>query len=103
MSAKTRLDPSVFVMAGGGTGGHVMPLLAVAQELKQRGHAVLFIGTRTGIEGRLAPASGFPIEYIDIGGLKGVGLMRKLRTLWSLPFSTWRVLQRMGSAHARAV
>ena len=87
-------------MAGGGTGGHVVPLLAVAEELRSRGREVLFIGTKTGIEARLVPARGFPIEYIEIGGLKGVGIQRKLRTMWSLPVSTIRALAHM---KARAV
>ena len=90
-------------MAGGGTGGHVLPLLAVARELKQRGHEVLFIGTKKGIEGRLVPASQFPIEYIEIGGLKGVGLQRMLRTLWDLPVSTYHALMRMRAPRPCAV
>jgi UDP-N-acetylglucosamine--N-acetylmuramyl-(pentapeptide) pyrophosphoryl-undecaprenol N-acetylglucosamine transferase len=85
------------VMAGGGTGGHVLPLLAVAEELRRRGHEVLFIGTKKGIESRLVPAKGFPIEYIEIGGLKGVGVQRVLRTLWNLPLSTFRVWARLRS------
>jgi UDP-N-acetylglucosamine--N-acetylmuramyl-(pentapeptide) pyrophosphoryl-undecaprenol N-acetylglucosamine transferase len=80
-------------MAGGGTGGHVLPLLAVAEELRRRGHEVLFIGTRKGIESRLVPAKGFPIEYIEIGGLKGVGLTRTLQTLWRLPLSVLHVFR----------
>jgi UDP-N-acetylglucosamine--N-acetylmuramyl-(pentapeptide) pyrophosphoryl-undecaprenol N-acetylglucosamine transferase len=90
-------------MAGGGTGGHVLPLLAVAEELKKRGHQVLFFGTKRGIESRLVPAKDFPIEYIEIGGLKGVGLQRVLRTLWNLPVSTFRVLARMRSFRPGAV
>jgi len=70
-------------------------LLAVAEELKRRGHEVLFIGTRTGIEARLAPAKGFPIEYIEIGGLKRVGWLQMARTLWNLPVSTLRVMRRL--------
>ncbi len=49
-------------MAGGGTGGHVIPLLAVARELRRRGHRPFFVGTARGIEARLVPAEGFPIE-----------------------------------------
>src|SRR5467141_2603095 len=91
------------VMAGGGTGGHVLPLLAVAEELRRRGHEVLFVGTKTGIEARLVPAKGFPIEYIEIGGLKRVGWRRTLRTLWNLPLSTLRVSSRMRSVRVGAV
>ena len=79
-------------MAGGGSGGHVIPLVAVARELRERGHNCTFIGTKTGFEARLVPAAGFPIEYIEIGGLKRVGLARTVRTLLQLPVSCWRVL-----------
>jgi UDP-N-acetylglucosamine--N-acetylmuramyl-(pentapeptide) pyrophosphoryl-undecaprenol N-acetylglucosamine transferase len=80
---------AAFVMAGGGTGGHVMPALAVARELRARGHAVRFIGTRGGLEAKLVPADGFPIEWIEIGGLQRVGFRRMLVTLAELPFSVW--------------
>src|SRR6059058_4644398 len=89
--SEIRNPKSSFVMAGGGTGGHVLPLLAVADELRKRGHQVLFFGTKKGIEARLVPARGFPIEYVEIGGLKGVGLQRTLSTLWNLPISTLRI------------
>jgi UDP-N-acetylglucosamine--N-acetylmuramyl-(pentapeptide) pyrophosphoryl-undecaprenol N-acetylglucosamine transferase len=79
-----------FVMAGGGTGGHVVPLLAVAAELRMRGHEVVFIGTRTGMEARLAPDAGYPIEWISIGGLKRVGAARWLKSAWQLPSSIWQ-------------
>ena len=84
-------------MAGGGTGGHVMPALAVARELRARGQAVGFIGTRRGLEARLVPAEGFPIEWIEIGGLQRVGFRRMLATLAELPWSVWaasRILNR---------
>ena len=54
--------PASFVMAGGGTGGHVIPALAVARELRLRGYSVRFIGTRRGIESKLVPAADFPID-----------------------------------------
>ena len=80
---------AAFVMTGGGTGGHVMPALAVARELRARGHSVRFIGTRRGMEAKLAPSEGFPIEWIEIGGLQRVGFRRMLVTLAELPFSVW--------------
>lgn len=77
-----------FLMAGGGTGGHVIPAIAVAQELKKRGHDVFFVGTERGMENRLVPAAGFELRHIDIGGLNRVSLARKVSTLSRLPFVT---------------
>jgi len=79
-----------FVMAGGGTGGHVIPSIAVARELKQKGHDVFFIGTRDGYEGKLVPKSGFPMEWIEIGGLMRVGFRQARQTLFQLPSSVLR-------------
>lgn len=92
-----------FVMAGGGTGGHVVPLVAVARELVKRGHKVLFFGTRAGSEAKLVPAAGFEIEWIEIGGLKRVSWRRFLETMWQLPLATWRVFRRLGSVRPAAV
>ncbi len=74
-----------FVMAGGGTGGHVVPALAVARELKRRGHTPLFIGTKKGLESKLVPQAGFPIEWVDIGGIKGLGLGALARMTLKMP------------------
>lgn len=90
-------------MTGGGTGGHVLPLLAVAGELRGRGHDVVFVGTRAGLEARLVPQKGFRLEFLEIGGLKGVGLRRALRTLWQLPTSTLRAVRWMLQWHPAAV
>jgi len=93
--------PGSFVMAGGGTGGHVIPALAVARELRARGHAVHFIGTRRGMEAKLVPAENFPIQWIEIGGLNRVGLVRTVITLAELPWSVWlasRILDRVRPA-----
>jgi UDP-N-acetylglucosamine--N-acetylmuramyl-(pentapeptide) pyrophosphoryl-undecaprenol N-acetylglucosamine transferase len=92
-----------FVMAGGGTGGHVMPALAVARELRARGHSVRFIGTRRGLESKLVPAEDFPIEWIEIGGLNRVGLRRTVSTLGELPFSIWRAGRILDRAKPAAV
>src|ERR1700730_13616900 len=94
---------ATIVMAGGGTGGHVVPLLAVARELKARGHNPVFIGTRSGFEAKLVPAEGFPLEFIEIGGLKRVGLAQTLRTLAQLPLSIRRVLRLLGQYRPSAV
>ena len=77
-----------FLMAGGGTGGHVIPGLAVARELCTRGHHVSFVGTEHGIEGKLVPAAGFELKKIQIGGLNRVGLRQTFATLGRLPIAT---------------
>ena len=90
-----------FVMAGGGTGGHVLPALAVARELRSRGHRVTFIGVQRGMEAKLVPAENFPIEWIEIGGLNRVGFRQTVATLADLPFSVWqasRILDRIAPA-----
>ncbi len=80
---------SAFLICGGGTGGHVIPGLAVARELRSRGHRVFFVGTERGMEAKLVPGDGFELELIRVGGLKSVGLLRMLKTLWQLPAATW--------------
>ena len=76
------------LIAGGGTGGHIIPALAVARELVARYKAeVLFVGTARGMETRLVPEAGFNLRLIDVGPLKNVSLLTRLRTLIDLPRS----------------
>jgi UDP-N-acetylglucosamine--N-acetylmuramyl-(pentapeptide) pyrophosphoryl-undecaprenol N-acetylglucosamine transferase len=76
------------LIAGGGTGGHVIPALAIAHELHARYSAeILFVGTDRGIETRLVPQSGFGLMLIKVGALKNVSLMTRLRTLLDLPLA----------------
>jgi len=78
------------ILAGGGTGGHVIPALAIAQQLKKDyGAEVLFIGTARGIENRLVPAAGFALRLVDVGALKNVSLATRTRTLFDLPRAVW--------------
>ena len=94
---------ALFCMAGGGTGGHVIPALAVAHELKARGHEVYFVGTERGVENRLVPAEGFPIEYVQLGGLKNVNLLTKAASLWGLLRGTWTQFRRFSARRPDAV
>lgn len=84
------------VLAGGGTGGHVIPALAIAQELRSRYNAeIMFIGTARGIETRLVPAAGFPLKLIEVGALNRVSLATRLKTMFALPraiLASWKLL-----------
>jgi UDP-N-acetylglucosamine--N-acetylmuramyl-(pentapeptide) pyrophosphoryl-undecaprenol N-acetylglucosamine transferase len=78
------------ILAGGGTGGHVIPALAIANELKKSyGAEVLFIGTARGIENRLVPAAGYPLQLVRVGALKNVSLMMRAKTAFDLPRAVW--------------
>ncbi len=76
------------LIAGGGTGGHIIPALAVARELVARHAAeVLFVGTPRGMESRLVPEAGFKLRLIEVGPLKNVSLRTRLSTFTDLPVS----------------
>jgi UDP-N-acetylglucosamine--N-acetylmuramyl-(pentapeptide) pyrophosphoryl-undecaprenol N-acetylglucosamine transferase len=76
-----------LLIAGGGTGGHLFPGIAVAEEVTTRDskNEVIFVGTERGLEKRLVPAAGYPLETIPAQGLKGMGFFRFLRSLFLLP------------------
>src|SRR6202451_2865237 len=78
------------ILAGGGTGGHVIPALAIANHLKKSyGAEVLFIGTARGIENRLVPAAGYELKLVRVGALKNVSLMTRAKTAFDLPRAVW--------------
>ncbi len=82
------------ILAGGGTGGHVIPALAIAQELRDKfGAEVIFVGTSRGIETRLVPAAGFSLKLIDVGQLKNVSVITRLKTLFALPRAVFAASQ----------
>lgn len=89
-----------LLIAGGGTGGHLFPGIALAEEFTTRhpGNTVLFVGTRRGLEARVVPQAGFELETISARGLKGKRFWGFLLGLLALPRSfleSWRILSRV--------
>ena len=85
-------DPLRVLIAGGGTGGHIIPALAIADALRAGpgGAEILFLGTPRGLESRLVPEAGYPLELIQVGQLKNVSLATRARTLLDLPRAVLR-------------
>jgi len=81
------------MIAGGGTGGHVVPALAIGRELRDKhGADVRMIGTARGIEAKLVPEAGFRLELVRSGQLKNVSLMTRVRTMFDLPLGVLRCI-----------
>ena len=81
-----------IVIAGGGTGGHLFPGIAVAEEFLKRDpqNRVIFIGTKKGIEHRLLGPLGYNLKLIDVEGLKGRGLKALIKGVYAIPNSMWQ-------------
>lgn len=82
-----------FVIAGGGTGGHVMPALALGEALRGCGERVLFVGARRGIERRLVPQAGFELTTYGVRPFLGRGPLARLIALLALGIATLRALR----------
>ena len=80
----------IMIMAGG-TGGHVYPALAVADELRARGVPVIWLGTRKGIEAKLVTEAGFPIDWLGVSGLRGKGIVSLLMAPVNLLMACYQV------------
>jgi UDP-N-acetylglucosamine--N-acetylmuramyl-(pentapeptide) pyrophosphoryl-undecaprenol N-acetylglucosamine transferase len=74
------------IIAGGGTGGHLFPGIAVAREIQRRhpGSKILFVGAEQGIETRIVPKEGFELRTLPVGGIKGLGMTRQVRNLMGM-------------------
>lgn len=92
----------LLVMAAG-TGGHVIPGLAVAREMQARGWSVSWLGTPAGMENKLVPPSGIPIDTIGFSGLRGKGLMHTLTGGLRLLAAFWSCLRIIRARHTTAV
>lgn len=87
------------LICGGGTGGHIYPAIAIANEIRARDPraTVTFVGTEYGLETKLVPKAGYPLEFISIGGLKGKNLLLTARNAARIPWAfvqAWRLLSR---------
>ncbi len=78
-----------WAIAGGGTGGHVTPALALGEAIRAAGEEVLFLGTRRGLETRLVPEAGFPLRALDARPLVGRGPLERVAALLALARATF--------------
>lgn len=92
----------VLIMAGG-TGGHVFPALAVADELRERGVKINWLGTRRGIESEVVPRAGIDINYISISGLRGKGLLDLVYAPFKLVYALLQAISVMRRLNPDAV
>jgi UDP-N-acetylglucosamine--N-acetylmuramyl-(pentapeptide) pyrophosphoryl-undecaprenol N-acetylglucosamine transferase len=95
------MKPMRVVIAGGGTGGHLYPGIAVAREILRRDPQaqITFAGTERGIEARVVPREGFELDLLRSAGLKGKSIASLIRGLLLLPLSgvdAWRIISRRG-------
>jgi UDP-N-acetylglucosamine--N-acetylmuramyl-(pentapeptide) pyrophosphoryl-undecaprenol N-acetylglucosamine transferase len=96
---------TTLMIAGGGTGGHIYPAIAVVREFLSRdaSRRAVFVGTERGLEKTIVPKAGYPLELISVGGLKGKGPLELVRNLFRLPLGFLQAFRLIGKHDPSAV
>lgn len=92
-----------FAIAGGGTGGHVTPALALGEEIVARGHRVIFIGSERGLEAQLVPAAGFELVALPSQQVMGRSLLGRVSGVFGILVQTRRARAALGECSADIV
>lgn len=96
------MSKTLLIMAAG-TGGHIMPGLAVAETMRSRGWQVHWLGTSHGMENRLVPVKGIPMNTLNFSGLRGKGLLHTFKGFFKLAVATLGAWKLMGNLQPKAV
>ena len=98
-------DLGVYVIAAGGTGGHIIPGIALANEIRAQkpGVAIVFVGTAQGLESKIVTAAGYPLELVDASGFVGKTLTNQIQSLARLPKGFFEARALLKKHRARAV
>jgi UDP-N-acetylglucosamine--N-acetylmuramyl-(pentapeptide) pyrophosphoryl-undecaprenol N-acetylglucosamine transferase len=83
------MSRTILIMAGG-TGGHIFPALAVAEQLKAQGWRVVWLGSKAGMEAQIVPGHGYEIEWVRFGGLRGKGIVAMVLLPLNLLIAFWQ-------------